>query len=206
MRRVVGLVFAASLFLLTAAHIGSPNVLCDGTAGPYPVRVIVRPPEVVPGLAEVVVRLNDNDARQVSIRPVFWRAGARGAPSGDVLTKVPGRGNLYTGRLWLMAYGAYSVYVTVDGTRGSGTAIVPVSSFATGRLPLPAGLGTVLVALAAILIVGFLTLVRAGAGESLVAPGEKIDAPRRKRANVVTGVSAAVLAAVWCYLVVRLLL
>jgi hypothetical protein len=179
--------------MLTASHIGSPNVLFDGNAGPYPVRVIVRPPEVVPGLAEVIVRLNATDAQRVSIRPVFWRAGVRGAPSGDALTRVPGEAQVYSGHLWLMAYGSYSVYVTVDGPRGSGTAIVPVNSFATGRLPLPAGLGAILVVLAVTLVVGFLTLVRAGAGESLVPPGETIDAPRRKRANAVTGMAAAIL-------------
>ena len=93
-----------------------------------------------------------------------------------------------------MAYGSYSVYVTVEGSRGSGTAIVPVNSFATGRLPLSRGLGAILVVLAVMLVAGFLTLVRAGAGESLVAPGEAIDAPRRRRANVVTGMAAAILA------------
>jgi hypothetical protein len=192
-KRIAGVAFAASLLALTAAHIGSPNVLFDGNAGPYAVRVIVRPPEVVPGLAEVVVRLQSVDAQRVSIRPVFWRAGVRGAPSGDQLSRVPGEASTYSGRLWLMAYGAYSMYVTVDGTRGSGTVIVPVSSFATGRLPLPRGLGAILVVLAVLLVAGFLTLVRAGAGESLVAPGETIDAPRRRRANVVTGFAAAIL-------------
>ena len=38
-----------------AAHVGSPNVFFDGMAGPYAVRVIIRPPSVVPGLAEIVV-------------------------------------------------------------------------------------------------------------------------------------------------------
>jgi hypothetical protein len=193
MRRLAGLAFAASLLILTAAHIGSPNVLFDGNAGPYPVRVIVRPPEVVPGLAEVIVRLNATDAQRVAIKPVFWRAGVRGAPSGDALTRVPGEAQLYSGHLWLMAYGSYSVYVTVDGARGPGTVIVPVNSFATGRLPLSPALSAILVVLAVVLVAGFLTLVRAGAGESLVAPGEAIDASRRKRANVVTGVAAAIL-------------
>ena len=194
MRRVAGLAFALCLIVLTAAHIGSPDVLFDGNAGPYAVRVIVRPPEVVPGLAEVIVRVIATDANRVSIRPVFWRAGVRGAPSGDVLSTVPGQSQVYSGRLWLMAYGAYSVYVTVDGARGAGTVIVPVNSFATGRLPLSRGLGAILVVLGVLLFAGLLTIVRAGAGESLVAPGETMDAARRRRANVVTGVAAAVLA------------
>ena len=93
-----------------------------------------------------------------------------------------------------MAYGAYSVYVTCRGPRGTGTAIVPVNSFATGRLPLSARIGRDSRRARGLLVAGFLTIVRAGAGESLVPPGEAIDAPRRQRANVVTGMAAAILA------------
>lgn len=65
MRRFAASTFALSLLVLAAAHIGSPNVLFDGNAGPYPVRVIVRPPEVVPGRAEVIVRVTAPDAQRV---------------------------------------------------------------------------------------------------------------------------------------------
>ena len=47
-------VFGILIFLLPAlagAHIGSPNVFFDGMAGPYSVRVILRPPAVLPGLS-----------------------------------------------------------------------------------------------------------------------------------------------------------
>src|SRR4029077_6886593 len=46
---VLALVLAATP---AGAHVGSPNVFFDGSAGPYPVRVIVRMPVVIPGLAE----------------------------------------------------------------------------------------------------------------------------------------------------------
>src|SRR6185295_17315750 len=107
---------------------------------------------------EVIVRVDASDAQRVVIRPVFWRTGVRGAPTGDDLARVPGEKNVYSGHLWLMAYGAYSVYVSVDGARGSGTAIVPVNSFATGRLPLSRGLGGILVVLGVVLATGLLTL------------------------------------------------
>ena len=194
MNRLAVLLFAAFVSVVAAAHIGSPNVVFDGNAGPYAVRVVVRPPEVVPGLAEVIVRTTAAGVNRVSIRPVFWRAGVRGSPSGDVLSLVRGQTQIYSGQLWLMAYGAYSVYVTVDGPRGSGTAIVPVSSFATGRLAIPAGLGAILVALGIVLVVGLLTLIHAGAGESLVAPGETPTLSVRRRAQRITVVAAPLLA------------
>ena len=194
MRRLIGVLFAASVFVIASAHVGSPDVIYDGTAGPYAVRVIVRPPNVVPGLAEVVVRVQSNDVARVTIRPVFWRTGVNGSPAPDAMARVPGHDPVYTGQVWLMARGAYSVYVTVSGARGSGTTIVPVDSFATGRLGVPRWLGGLLLALGTVLVVGFLTLVRIGAGESLVPPGQVFDAAQRRRANVAMGVGIPIMA------------
>jgi hypothetical protein len=81
----------------------------------------------------------------------------------------------------------------VSGPRGSGTVIVPVAAFATGRLPLAPALGGILVVLGALLVAGLLTIVRAAAGESLVPPGEPFDATKRRRANVVTAIAGPVL-------------
>ena len=193
-KRFASIFFALSLAVFAAAHVGSPNVLFEGAAGPYPVRVIVRPPEVVPGLAEVIVRVNASDVSEVAIKPVFWRAGAKGAPAADAMKRVPGDAQSYSGQLWLMARGAYSVYVTVTGARGAGTAIVPVASLATGRLPLSRGLGAILVVLGLALVAGFLTIIRAASGEALVALGETFDAPRRRRANTIAAIAAPVMA------------
>jgi hypothetical protein len=186
----------ATAAVIVSAHIGSPNVLFDGMAGAFPVRVIVRPPEVVPGLAEVIVRVDAPDAERVVIRPVFWRAGLAGAPAGDQLRKVAGQDRVYSGQLWLMAYGAYSVYVTVSGPRGSGegTAIVPVNSFATGRLPLSRSLEAILIVLGMLLAAGIVTIIHAASGESLVPPGEVMDAARRRRAKRATLIFTPLLA------------
>src|SRR5205823_3228866 len=82
-----------------SADVGSPNVIFDGDAGPYGVRVIVRPPMVVPGLADIIVRVRAPDVSRVVIRPVFWRAGTAGAPTGDVAARVPGDSSTYAGQL-----------------------------------------------------------------------------------------------------------
>ena len=52
-------VFAGQAATPLWAHIGSPAVVFDGAAGPYSVRVIVLPPAVVPGRAEINVRLRE---------------------------------------------------------------------------------------------------------------------------------------------------
>jgi hypothetical protein len=181
----LALLLIVSAPALSLAHVGSPDVIFDGKAGPYDVRVIVRVPSVVPGLAEVDVRILHGDPSAVHIRPVFWRTGASGSPSADVAQPVKGVPGLYSGHLWLMARGAYSVYVTVVGASGYGTASVPVMSVATGRLGMSAGLSAILVALGILLVAGLITIVYVAAGESVVEPGRPMPAAGRKRARLV---------------------
>src|SRR5438309_157906 len=58
MKRTIGrLLTLGAVVLAASAHIGSPNTYFEGAAGSYPVRVIVRSPGVVPGLAQITVRL-----------------------------------------------------------------------------------------------------------------------------------------------------
>jgi hypothetical protein len=183
-----------ALFLGLTAHVGSPNVVYDGDAGPYGVRVVVRPPMVVPGRAEVIVQLTTSEPARVCIRPVVWRVGIAGSPSGDDAPRVAGSDNVYTGQIWLMSRGSYSVYVTVTGVRGSGTAIVPVTSFATGRLGMSKPLAGILVVLGGILFVGLVTIVRAATGEALLEPGEPSTDATRRRARVATVAATPILA------------
>jgi hypothetical protein len=192
--RAVRQLLPFALVLGLTAHVGSPNVVYDGEAGPYAVRVVVRPPMVVPGRAEVIVQLTTSEAARVSIRPVFWRVGVAGSPSSDDAPRVAGPDNVYTGQIWLMSRGSYSVYVTVTGARGSGTAIVPVTSFATGRLGMSKPLAAILVLLGGVLFVGLITIVRAATGEALLEPGEQTTEATRRRARTATLVATPILA------------
>ena len=178
--------------LLLSAHVGSPNVFFRGKAGPYDVSVVVRPPEVVPGVARVTVRA-PADVRRVSIRPVFWRAGSKGAPTPDE-TRLAGGSQTFEGSLWLMARGAYTVDVIVEGSQGTANVLVPVASVATGRLEMTAGLAALLVVLGLVLVAGLVTVVYKGAGESLVPPGAEMDAQRRRRARGVAALSVPIIA------------
>ena len=119
---------------LLTAHIGSPDVYYSGNAGPYAIDVVIRPPTVVPGIADVTVHVKDSTATAVVVRPVFWRAGTRGSPAGDPAKRMDGSKDTYHGQLWLMSIGAYTIHVTVTGPAGSGTAMVPVTAVATGQL------------------------------------------------------------------------
>jgi hypothetical protein len=156
--------------LAAEAHIGSPNVFLEGKAGEYPIRVVIRPPDVVPGLADITIRLHE-PVRRVTVLPVFGKAGREGSPLPDEAKLLRGETNLYSAQLWLMKSGAYSVDVTVEGPRGAGTLVVPVNSVATNTRPMSRPYGAVLALLAAVLFVGGLKIVGAMFGESQLEPG-----------------------------------
>lgn len=169
--------------LVVSAHVGSPDTVFEGRAGPYHLRVIVRPPGIVPGLADITVRILDGERVQ-SVRVLPLRGGRPTAlePPPDTAQAVAGDPALFNARLWLMEGGAYSVRVDVSGASGSGVAIVPVNSVATRRLGFDPPLAAALIALGTLLLLGALTLVGAAARESVLPPGAVPDRARRRRA------------------------
>ncbi|MEN9574458.1 MAG: hypothetical protein RL514_2313 [Verrucomicrobiota bacterium] len=177
------LLFLYWLALPVAAHIGSPNVIFEGKAGPHPVRVVVRPPEVVPGLAEISVRALAPGVTRVSVLPAHWTAGKRGAPPPDIAQPVRGEPNLYTATLWLMTPGAYTVHVSVEGAGGAGEVVVPVNNFALVRKQMTPAFAVVLVGLGLFLFLTAVKLIGAAWGEAVLRPEEAIARPVRMRAT-----------------------
>ncbi|MFA6545598.1 MAG: hypothetical protein WCS99_14365 [Limisphaerales bacterium] len=164
-----------------AAHIGSPSVIFEGQAGVYPVRVVVRPPEVVPGLAEISVRAHGPGVTRVAVLPVHWRAGRHGAPPPDVAVPVRGETNLFAATLWLMTPGAYSVQVQIEGAAGLGEVMVPVNNVAITRKAMSPAYGTTLAVLGILLFATAVKLVGAAWGEAVLKPGEPVGPPVRSR-------------------------
>jgi len=188
---VLGLISAVPV----RAHVGSPNVFFDGAAGPYPVRIIVRAPTVVPGLAEITVRLQDGrQVDEVTVQPIQWKAGAKGAPPADLAVPVPGAPATWSAQLWLMTQSSYSVCVRVKGPAGAGEALVPVTAAASRILRMKRGMGAVLAFLGVFLFAGAVSLAGAAARESVLAPGEVPDERRRRRARTITIFAALFLA------------
>ena len=185
----------ALIGLVAAAHVGSPDTYFEGAAGPYPVRVIVRSPGVVPGLAQITVRLlSPQGARRVLVLPVYWDPRTAAPPPPDVAERVPGDSTLYSAALWLMTGGSYGVQVTVEGAAGSGTALVPVMAVATRRLALDTPLGAALLGLGLFLCVGAVTLIGVAVRESDLEPGATPDSRRTRRSRVAMGIATVVLA------------
>jgi hypothetical protein len=190
------LFFLIALILLpfsVEAHIGSPNVFFEGHAGPYSVHVVIQPAEVIPGLAEISVRVDAAGTQRVTALPIKWNAGRKGAPPPDVAQLVRGETNLYTTQLWFMETGAHSVEIEITGASGVGRVTIPVDAVARRVLTMSTPLGGVLVGLGLLLIALLLSIVGAAVRESVVPPGTQAPPGRRWHARSAMGLGAVVL-------------
>ena len=177
-KRVTVLVILAAL--ASMAHVGSPDTFFAGKAGAYDVRVSVRLPGVIPGRAQVTVRLPQATSAAdytVGVRAGQWNVGLEGAPPAEPAAPVPGDPTLYAAEIWFMTASSYQMAVDVDGPSGPGTAIVPVMAIATAEREMPSWLGGVLLALGALLTAGLLTLIGAAVRESVLSPKPPATAP-----------------------------
>ena len=180
----------AGIALATTAHVGTSNAYFEGTAGPYGIRVIVRTPGVIPGLAQISVRVTrGTGVERVSVRPLRADVWLDGAPPPDIARLVAGEPGLYSAELWLMTAGSYSVHVTVAGDAGEGTAFEPVLAIAEHRLDMPPLTAIGLIGATVFLFAGGITVFGAAVRESVLAPGAAPDLRRRRRARVVMTVA-----------------
>ena len=192
--RVAAVAWCAAVALLCSAHIGSPDTYYEGMAGPYPVRVIIRAPQVIPARAEVIVRVTGSGVQHVTAAPYIWNGGDKGAPPADELVRVAGDSTLWSVQLWIMASASYSVRVHVEGSAGAGVAVVPFTAVATQVLQMDRKMAIGLAAFGIFLIVGLVTIVGAASRESTLEPGTEPDAAQVDRSWRVRGAAVLLLA------------
>ena len=179
---------AAAIVLAAAsmAHVGSADTFFAGKAGPYDLHVSVRLPGVIPGRAQVAVRVlgaTTPQDQRVTVRAGQWNVGLKGAPPPEQATAGPGDPELYAAELWFMTPSSYQMAVAVDGPSGSGSVIVPVLALATAERPMSPWLGAVLAALGVFLTAGLLTIIGSAVRESVLPPGLEPDRVRMRRAR-----------------------
>src|SRR5258707_13504088 len=119
----IALALAAALH----AHVGSPDVFYEGAAGPYRLLVTIRPPVIVPGVAEIEIRSASPEVREIRIVPLrLTGPGAKFAPTPDVAQRSKEDPQFFTGSLWLMAGGGWQGRIHAEGDKGGGEFAVPV--------------------------------------------------------------------------------
>jgi hypothetical protein len=190
----------ALVYLVSSAHVGSPDTWFEGNAGPYHLTVQVQPAGVVPGVAIVNVRANGDIPESVTIQANrFDATGA--APPPEPAPRVEGDSGAFSGRLWIMTGGSNSVTVAASGPKGSGKVVVPVVVVAYSRLRLEKPMGVGLAAMGLFLFGGLLSIVGAAVREGSLGPDEMPTPRTRRRARnaiaLTSGIVVLLLAGGW---------
>ena len=193
-------IFLPLITTLAFAHVGSPDVYYDGDAGPYHLLVTVKPPAMVPGVAQVDVRASQAGIETIRVVPVYLTAKDKGLPpTPDTMKPVAGDPQSFTGSVWLMASGSWEVRVEVEGSKGNAVLGVPVPAFARRTLPMQRSLGALLFALMLFLAFGVVAIAGAAAREGRIEPGVSVTA-KGLRAGRIAMIVAAVMVFAMIYL------
>ena len=193
------------LFCLLAAalplqgHVGSPDVFFKGNAGPYSLLVTIRPPQVVPGVAEIEIRSESADVRQIRIVPLrLGYSVAQFAPVPDVAQQSHDDPQYFTGALWLMTSGSWQVRIDAEGVKGAGRLSVPVPAVATRVSGMQKAIAAVLIPLGLLLAIGLVSIAGAAARYGMLEPGKRPDSRAVRRSRIVMAATAVVvLGALW---------
>jgi len=180
-----------------AAHVGSPDIFFEGDAGAYKLYVTIRPPQIVPGVAEIEIRSLSPGVRQVHIVPLrLAQRGEQLSPVPDLAHAAKEDPQFYTGTLWLMASGSWKVQVDVDGDRGRGSLSVPVPALSARVLTMQKSDGLILLPLGLLLCIGMVSIVGASVREAKLEPGAAPSVSRVRRSRIVMAATALLLGGV----------
>jgi hypothetical protein len=193
--------FAVLLAFLTCAamahaHVGSPDIYAEGQAGPYKLFVVIRPPLVIPGVADIEVRGETSAISQILITPIpMVGEAAAHPPVAEAMTQPSRDKQFFAGHLWIMAAGSWRIRFAVHGAQGSGVLSIPVPATAIATRKMTAGMGVMLAGLGILLVIGMVGIVGAAAREAKLPPGASVPRSNRRSAAIAMTVTFAVLVA-----------
>jgi hypothetical protein len=194
---LAGLAVCLAFAATSAAHVGSPDVYYEGTAGPYRLFVTVRTPQMIPGIAQIEAQALDGQVNAIRIVPMrLVGEGSDKAPPPDVMERSAGDAKFFSGKLWLMESGSFQVRMTIDGAQGPAEMRVPVAAFARQTLRMQRTTGVVLTVLMTLLAFSLIAIFGAATRESQVEPGQEVPARNRTRGRIAMAVAAVVAAAI----------
>jgi hypothetical protein len=180
--------------LVAHAHVGNPDVYAEGQAGPYKLFVVVRPPLVIPGVADVEVRVEAGSVDGITITPIpLTGDAAKYPPVPETMRRTQHDAEFFTGHLWIMATGSWQIRLAVRGSRGSGMLSIPVPATAIGTRKMTLGVGILLAALGVLLVAGMVGIVGAAAREARLPPGAQAAATNRRNGYIAMAVTFAVM-------------
>ncbi len=176
------------------AHVGSPDIYAEGQAGPYKLFVVVRPPLVIPGVADVEVRSETQGLQGITITPIpLTGEASKHPPVPEAMVGSHDDSSFFTGHLWMMATGSWQIRLLVHGSQGEGVLSIPVPATALGTRPMTKPLRILLAALGLFLVVGMVGIIGAAASEAKLRVGAPIPEWNQKRGYLAMGAALVVM-------------
>jgi hypothetical protein len=196
LKSLLAFLLMAAISIPCWAHVNSPDVYFQGSAGPYHLIVTVRTPQMIPGVATVDILSATPGISKITIVPLYIVGpGSKYPPLGDSLSQSKDDPQYFSGKIWLMGSGSWQIRIQVEGTRGPGELAVPVAAFARTTLPMDRGLGALLFGLMLLLVAAIIAIFGAAKREGALAPGEAPTATSRRGARIAMIVTAGVVLA-----------
>ena len=193
------LLLLATVFAAAAsAHIGSPDVFFQGKAGPYPLLIAIRPPDVIPGVARIEVRTLAGDIREIQLTPTpMTGEAAKHPPVADIAVRSATDAQVFEGSLWLMTMGSWVVHIHASGAAGEGDMAVPVPAVAIRIRAMSPGVGYFLIGMMAFLVAGMVAIAGAAVQDAQLEPGVPSTRWTRKTIITMVGTTAFLTFALW---------
>jgi hypothetical protein len=168
--------------LAASAHVNSPDVYYDGYAGPYHLLVTIRPPAVIPGIADIQIRSADTDVQSIKVLPLkMTGVAAKLAPTPDSAERSQHDPQLFHGKLWIMTRGSWKVQIDAEGVKGAAQLFVPLPAVSSNSASMQKALSALLALLGLALVAGVVGIVGAAAREASLPAGQKPAPEERKR-------------------------
>jgi hypothetical protein len=188
---ICGLFVFLLLPISASAHVGSPDFYYEGYAGPYHLLVTVRPPAVIPGIAEIQIRSISTPPTHVDVLPLrLVGQGATLAPAPDPAEHSASDPQLFTGKLWIMSRGSWKVQINAEGPQGKGELAVPIAALSTTSARMQKSLGALLAALGMLLLVGLVGIIGAANRDATLQPGNEPLPEEQRRGRTISVVAA----------------
>src|SRR5215472_15982793 len=181
-------IWGLALVLVTStafAHVGSPDVYFQSDAGPYHLLITVNPPAMIPGVAQVQIRLMSGNADSITIAPIYVNGKDQGLPPAvDAMQQSAGDPHWFAGKVWLMESGVWELHADLAGPQGMGT------------LAMQQSLGALLFALLLLLAVGIISIAGAATREGILPPAVTPSPRNLRHGRSAIQVSAVLVAAI----------
>ena len=189
------IVFILLLLSSIYSDIGHYNFTYEGEAFNKTLRALVKPPGVVPGIANITINTLNQSIDSIKIQPVKWhgkisshphiKAGPQGAPPSELMRKIEDNKKFFEGELWLMDFGAYNINIELFKNNQSEIINIPINSIATEIKPMTFQVSLILFCLMLLLLFGATNIITIAYRESTIPYNQKINPEKIKASKLI---------------------